>query len=100
MKTIIVIYTNAVLPATLVSNQKKYCFTTSDNIEVGDLLRSPSYTTCLQVVKVVDKAYKYYNEIDGKMSNSYNSTRQWKIKELIMRDTNPEVVYASKVNKK
>lgn len=100
MKTIVVVYSNTEkLSKAEIGKMKKYSFNTDADIKVGDLLDSPTYTTKMLVVKVLNKQYKYYNTSTGKLSNSYNSTSQWEIRTLVIREDDNEVIYACKIKK-
>ena len=69
MKTILVVYTNQKLPVEQINNCKmqKYCFRTESEIEVGDVLKSKSYTSNMVVTDIVDADFKYYNAQSGEM---------------------------------
>jgi len=102
MKTILVIYTNVLLTSKKeIGTKKKYAFNVDlDTVEEGDLLDSPEYSTKMQVVRVLDSKYKYYNSSTGKLSNSFNSTSQWDIRTMIVREeTDEQIVYATKIKK-
>lgn len=100
MKTILVIYTDTAIKSKKdIARCKKYSFNTESNLEVGDLLDSPDYSTRMQVVMVLNKKFKYYNSQTGKMSNTFDSTSQWEIRPLIIREDTEEAVYASIVRK-
>lgn len=99
MKTILVVYSNVRnLSKEEVKKQKYYAFNSKD-LQEGDIIKSPNYTTDMVVVKVLPVAYKYYNMSTGELSNDYNSTSQREIRELVIREDNAEVVYASFVHK-
>jgi len=104
MKTIIVIYTNVKVKEIESKNIKRYAFNVAasvienNQLKVGDMLKSSSYTTKMQVVKILDRDYLYYNFASGEMSNDYNSTSQYEIKTLELRDTSNDVVIASVCN--
>lgn len=101
MKTILVIYTaNTVTNNSTVAKYKRYAFNTKSDIEIGDLISSAAYTTSMQVVKVLSKSYKYYNAETGKLSDRFSSTKQWNIKELVIREDDSEVVYGSITNRR
>lgn len=91
-KTFLVIYTNAKVAD--VGYQKRYAFNTSDELNEGDLLKSPQYDTNMQVVKVLDKAYKYFNRVTGKLSDRYSNSNQFEIRDLVL-GTPSNVVYAT-----
>ena len=97
MKTIIVCYTNNILDSSNIGTVKKYAFNTKNSVEVNDFLQSAAYTTNMQVVKVLDKSYKYFNQATGELSDEYTSTAQWFIKELAIREDDSNVIYASKI---
>ena len=82
MKTILVVYTNEKLTKKEYVSLKPYFFNTFANLKVGDLVRSPDYDADMQVVEVLDKAYKYVNLADDKLSDKRYSTRQFELREL------------------
>jgi hypothetical protein len=95
MKTILVVYTNKLLSKSEIAKAKKYSFNTSTELKEGDMFSSPSYFTYLQVVKVLDKDFKYYNASTGELSDTFNSTAQWEIRTLVIREDEEEVIYGS-----
>jgi hypothetical protein len=49
----------------------------------------------MQVVKILDTSFKYFNRATGELSNEFNSTEQWEIRTIVVRDKDePEVVHA------
>ena len=98
--TILVVYTNKNLSVEQANNRKmqKYCFSTKSEVSVGDVLKSKAYSNNMLVTDVIDKEYKFYNAQSGELSNDITSTKCYPIKEMIIREENEEVVYASKVN--
>jgi len=100
MKTILVVYTNKTnLSKKEISSLKKYAFNTPSEVSVGDLIESSEYTTSMLVVKVLDKAYDYFNSATGELSSEFNSTAQWNIRTLVIREEEEEVIYGKLVNK-
>lgn len=98
MKTILVIFTkNKVEDSSTIATTKKYSFNTNEDIKVGDMLKSSSYSTELQVVKVLDRSYKYYNSVTGELSDEFTSSAQWEVKTLVVRNEDSSIVYARKV---
>lgn len=95
MKTILVVYTNKLLSKSEIARAKKYSFNTSADLKEGDMFSSPSYDTNMQVVKVLDNAYKYYNASTGELSDTFNSTAQWEIRTLVIREDEEEVIYGN-----
>lgn len=94
MKTIIVIYTTIKLTDKKeISRTKKYSFNTNSNVKVGDMINTKEYTTNLQVVKILPKAFKYFNSATGLLSNEYNSTTQWEIRNLEIKTKAEEIIY-------
>lgn len=79
-------------------NKSKYAFNTKFEVSVGDILRSPAYGNRKMIVTdICNKAYTYYNSTTGNLSNELNSTKQGKIKELILLDNScTEAVYCTK----
>lgn len=101
MKTILVVYTNGrQMSVEEINNRKlqKYCFRTEDNVQAGDILRSPNYSSEMVVTDVIDADYKYYNACTGEITNTVNSTRCYNIKTLIIRENHANAVYAVKLN--
>ena len=96
MKTILVIYTNAKsVKRSEIAQYKKYSFNTEADLEVGDIIKSPQYNTNMMVVKILPRVYKYYNRSTGKLSNTFNSTNQWEIRPLVLREEDEMTVYGS-----
>lgn len=96
MKTIIVVYTNTkITNKSSLSSTKRYSFNTSSEVAEEDLISTSSYDTSIQVVKVLNKGYKYYNASTGDLSDEYTSTNQREIKELVIREDAEDVVYGS-----
>lgn len=63
-RTIYVVYTNTILPKEEYELLKNYVFLcTDDRIQIGDLIKSPMYTTPMQVVGVVLSTATKYNGI-------------------------------------
>lgn len=92
MKTIIVTFgTGEARP----NCTKKYCFRTNSDLKPGDVLRSRDYDSEITVMDVLDKDYKYYNQISGEMSNEITSTFQWPIKTLEVCEKKDDIVYAT-----
>lgn len=83
MKTILVIYTHEKLNKKESQTLKKYAFNTTEKLAVGDMFESEDYVTPMQVVKVMDKTYRYYNTYTGELSNKkIASTKQFEIRLL------------------
>ena len=103
MKTILCVYSDKGKRLTNkeMTSMKRYSFNTEADVKVGDVINSPSYTTPITVVKVLDTSYKYYNGITGDFSNEFKSSAQWDIKTLIIRDPDtPDTVYGYIVEQK
>lgn len=99
MKTIIVIYTDSLITNKQeLGRKKKYSFNTSSDVEIGDLIKTNAYDTPIQVVKVLNESYKFYNSVTGEMSNDYKSTTQWEIRTLEIREEEQEVIYGTKIS--
>jgi hypothetical protein len=92
-KTIIVVFTNNFLTSEKCRNLKKYAFNTSDEVVVNNTITSTKYNTAMQVVRVLDREYKYYNQSTGELSDTYNSTQQWEVKTLAIREEDDSIVY-------
>ncbi len=98
MKTILVVYTDIKLADT--DKMKRYAFNTEDGLEVNDVIKSPSYSTNMQVVKVLEEEYKYYNAQTGELSNNYTSTLQFLIRDLVIQKyTHKNVIFATFVSR-
>lgn len=95
MKTILVCYTSKKLVKGDVHKYKKYAFNSKSDIKEGDLIDSPNYDTQMRVVKVLDKSFTYYNASTGELNDDFNSTSQWEIRELIIREDTEDVVYGN-----
>jgi hypothetical protein len=97
MKTILVIYTNSLITDKKeISRAKKYSFNTSSKVKVGDLIDADQYDTPIQVVKILPKAFKYFNGSTGLLSDKFDSTTQWEIRTLQIRlKTESEIIYGS-----
>lgn len=94
MKTVLVIYTDTKVDKP--DYTKRYAFNANDDIKEGDMLSSPQYTTTMQVVKVLGRAFKYFNRATGDLSDEYTSTNQFEIRELKI-GTIANVIYATKL---
>jgi len=97
MKTIIVIYTaDKITDKKEISRAKKYSFNTSSKVKIGDLIETNTYDTPMQVVKILPKAFKYFNGATGLLSDKFDSTTQWEIRTLEVRTkVESEVIYGS-----
>lgn len=83
-KTIFVIYTNVKKESG--SYDKRYAFNTESEVKEGDMLKTDNYKTNLQVVKVLDKSYKYFNRETGELSDVITSTHQFEIRDIKIVD--------------
>jgi len=95
MKTILVVYSNERVSDD--TKLKRYAFNTEADVEVGDVLKTNSYDTLLNVVRVLDEAFKYYNAATGKLSNTFDSTKMYDIKKLNVVDAFDDTIIATKV---
>lgn len=95
MKTVLVVFTKKKLESdSEISRIKRYSYNTEADLKEGDLISSKSYDSYLQVVKVLDKPYLYYNSTTGELSNEFNSANQWKIKTLVINQVNDDnIIY-------
>ena len=99
MKTILVIYTNSKITNNKdICKAKKYSFNTDSNVEVGDMIKSSAYDTNMQIVKVLDKSYKYFNHFSGELSDEFNSTSQWEIRTIQIVESTTDIIIAHKLN--
>ena len=97
MKTILVIYTNVAKGNK--TKDVRYSFNTESEVSIGDMIKSNNYTTAMEVVKVLDKSYKYFNRITGEMTDEFTNTNQYEIKELkIVNEDDKDIVVAVKIN--
>lgn len=98
MKTILVIYTNTKITSKKeIGKMKKYSFNTESEVKEGDMIKTKEYDTNLQVVKVLETSYKYYNSSTGEMSDQFNSSLQWEIRTLVIREEEEDVIYGQKI---
>lgn len=99
MKTILVVYTeNLITSKSKLAGLKHYAFNTDSDIEANTLVESSNYQTPMQIFKVLDKAFKYFNLSTGELSNEYTSTAQREIREMIITEPCDEnVVVATKL---
>lgn len=98
MRTILVVYTKErITSQKVLRTTKQYSFNTSDEVSVGDMLKSESYNTNMQVVRVLDKSFTYYNAVTGELSDDFKSSAQREIVTLKIRNDEQDVVYASKI---
>lgn len=95
MKTILVVYTNKITPLSIkeIAGLKKYAFNSASELEFGDIISSPEYSTNMVVIKVLDNSFKYYNSATGELSNEFTSTLQWEVRTLCIRTEEETVIY-------
>jgi hypothetical protein len=62
------------------------------------MISTKEYSTNLQVVKVLSQAFKYFNGSTGEMSDEFNSTSQWLIRTLDIREEDEEIIIGKKIN--
>lgn len=99
MVTILCVYTNTQVTSNKeIGKLKKYSFNTSSDLKEGDMISTKEYSTNLQVVKVLPKAFKYFNGSTGEMSDEFNSTSQWLIRTLDIREEDEEIIIGKKIN--
>lgn len=79
-KTIFVIYTNE--RKEKAAYDKRYAFNTESDVKEGDMLKSDNYKTNVQVVKILDTAFKYFDRNSGELSNNLYSTNQYEIRNI------------------
>lgn len=96
MKTILVVYSNSEVDIEK-NTSKRYPFLTNDDLKPGDRIRSNAYETDMVVVKVLKTGYKYYHANTGKLTNTYNNTYLYKVRELVLRVDADNTIYASRV---
>jgi len=95
-KTILVVYSNTKVNVDT-CKLKKYAFNTEDNVKVGRMYKTDTYTTNIVVVRVLDEAFNYYNSVTGKLSNVFNSTCMGDVKDLKIVKSSISTVRATKV---
>jgi hypothetical protein len=99
IKTVLVIYTNEKITSkTQIGRLAKYSFNTSSDVKEGDMIKSNEYSSAMQIVKVLDESFAYYNKSTGELTNEFKSSAQWDIRTLIIREEDEEVVYAHKLS--
>ena len=100
MKTIIVVYTDRKLSMTEANARKSYAFRTEEDLKVGDMVKSKSYGDAMQVIRVLDEGYQFYNKMTGELSNTYVSTMQYSTKVLKLEtEEDEDTVYFKKIEK-
>lgn len=89
-KTILVVYASEhINPLAGSPAGKRYPFNTTDDLRVGDVIESNSYTTPMHVVEVLPH-YKYVNIATCELSNTKAaSTAQREIRPLILENARP-----------
>jgi hypothetical protein len=98
MKTILVIFTDTKITSEdQIRRIKKYSFNTGEAVVVGDMLESSKYGTKIQVVRVLDKAFIFYNSLTGDMSDSYISSAQSEILTFTFSEQDQNIVYGKKL---
>ena len=97
MKTILVVYANKNLTIDEINSNKlrKYVFRTDSDINKGDILKSPIYSSNMIVTDVINHDFKYFNAKSGELSNDITSTMCYPIKTLKLGEEN--TVIAQKV---
>jgi hypothetical protein len=80
-----------------IAGAKKYAFNTDSDLKVGEIISSQEYTTPMMVVKVLDESYQYFNFATGELTNKFNSTSQWEIRTLIIREDEEMAIYAKRI---
>lgn len=98
MKTIVIIFSNSEKSFSKHYDVKRYVYKTREDIKEGDVLTSQDYkNSFLHVEKVVEGDFKYFNRATGDLTNDYNSTNLFEIKELREREEESNIVYFSKI---
>lgn len=98
MNTVLVVYSNQNLSLKEINNRKlpKYAFRTKEELKVGDILKSPNYSSNMIVTDIIEKDFQYFNASTGEMFNEISSTKAYPIKELVLREDNENLVYCKK----
>lgn len=90
MKTLIGIFTKEKLPLDEAIKGKQYSFNSADNIEVDDHIQTEQYRNKIQVVAVVDPAYRFVNIKTGDLSNIKHDDNYVPIREINLLKENGE----------
>lgn len=103
MKTILVVYTKTSCVAVNEVNNpqhQKYAFRINGavDVQVGDILKSPAYSSNMIVVDVLDKDYQFYNQITGELKFEVTSTKDFPIKTLEFTEKDNLTEFASFVH--
>jgi hypothetical protein len=99
MKTVIVIYSNQfVADNSAINKMKHYAFKTHEELKVNDVIKSSIYDTNIQVIKVLEEDFEFYNMSTSELSNTYTSTAQRQIRELRLDNKEQDIVYFTKLN--
>lgn len=93
MKTILVVFNASSVDEANSNKLQKYAFNTKEEVKVGDVLTSNSYTGSMLVTDVLETSYKYYNNKTSQLTDTINSTCCYPIKELILGTENTNMVY-------
>lgn len=99
MKTILVVYNDTLLTTKKqIAKLKHYAFNTESEVVLNERIQANDYDTAMQVIKVLDKAFKYFNMSTGEMSDEYTSTSQREIRDMIITEPfGDDVIVATKI---
>lgn len=77
-----------------------YSFNVDDteNIQEGEILDSPDYDNRMRVIKVLPVEYRYYHQVTGDLTDTYNSTQLRPIKRIKISSQPDSIVHAQKVD--
>lgn len=98
MKTVLVIYTDRRVENPGYKNPR-YAFNTSADVEVGDMINSPQYSTPMQIVAVLDRKFNYFAKTTGQLSTNIINAMSFPIRELRIMENHGQAIYATKMNR-
>ena len=76
-------------------DSEKYVFNVDGDVNVGDVLYANYYNNKFKVVDVLDDCFKYTNKSTGDLKQEITSTKDTKIKTIVVNDDHTDdVVYA------
>lgn len=98
-RTILVTFNHSRLTSAKAIRQAKfYSFNSNSPMKVGDMIKLVGYETPVQVIKILEEEFKFYNSITGELSNDFTSTAQREIAIMELRSEEPEIIYGSIIN--
>ena len=102
MRTIKCVFTDVAVSLEAAKTMKQYTYNTEEpEIKVGDLLSSSNYKRNIQVVGEYKDSFTYVNLITGGLKNTYENSKDVKIKRFVLGEipsiVDPDCVYVKKV---